>query len=113
MFVRALSPTGDYQLGRFLQNSSLAVAQCIRTRLGLWTGQWFLNTTEGTDWANAVLGYNTPYDLTIQDRILGTPGVDYIQSYSSTLIGRNLSINATVITIYDTTPIVINYNTGF
>ena len=113
MRVRQLSKDGDYQLNSFLSNSSQCVAQCVTTRLKLWLGQWFANVYDGTDWANAILGFGTPYDLTIQDRILGTQGVTEIVSYSSSIVNRNLSVNATVLTQYDTTPVVITFNTGF
>ena len=91
MRVRALSPTGDMTFGQgqsnFLINSPAAVAQNIRTRLGLWVGQWFLDQTTGMPWLQYVLGAHTVpfYDAAIRDNILGAPGVIGFQSYSSTL----------------------------
>lgn len=113
MKVRALSQSGDYQLNVFLSNSSECVAQCVSTRLKLWLGQWFADLSDGTDWSNAILGFNTPYDLTIQDRILGTEGVTEIVSYQSNITDRNLSVTAYILTSYDTTPVVVTFNTGF
>lgn len=91
MRYRALSPTGDFTFGQgkanFLANSPATVGQAILTRLRLWTGEWFLDQTEGTPWLTSVLGRNGTgaADLAIQERILGTPGVVSIVSYSSYL----------------------------
>lgn len=107
MRMRAMSPTGDYTLGagqaNFLVNSPETVAQLVQTRLLLWTGEWFLDTTEGTPWATQVLGVRTKtlYDQAVKRRILSTPGMVSITSYSSTLVGRSLApINATLQTLY-------------
>lgn len=99
---------GDYAFGNpaadFFQNQPEAVAQAVQTRLGLFTGEWFLDTTEGTAWRTQVLGRNTDktYDLVIKQRILGTQGVTAIAAYSSTLDRntRKLSVLATISTIY-------------
>lgn len=106
MRVRQLSPTGDYVFGHgnanFLVNSPEAVAQCIGTRLRLWTREWFLDITEGTPWNTDVLGTGTAglYDQAIRARILGTPGVNAIVAYTSAKVGRALNVSATVNTIY-------------
>ncbi len=91
MRYRALSPTGDFTFGQgkanFLVDSPATVGQAILTRLRLWTGEWFLDLTEGTPWLTGILGRNGTgaADLAIQNRILGTPGVVSIVSYSSYL----------------------------
>lgn len=108
MRYRALDANGDYQVGRtavFLVNSPEAVAQAIRTRLKLWTGEWFLDQTEGTPWKTEILGHRfagSNPDAAIKKRILQTPGVQEITDYSSTFNGqtRSLSVTATVSTIY-------------
>src|SRR5579863_5743440 len=103
MRYRTLSPTGDYVfgsgMGEFLVDSPQAVAQAIATRLLLSQGEWFLDVTEGTPWATQVLGTGTQglYDAAIQARILGTPNVQSILSYSSNLDWkRKLTINCLV-----------------
>lgn len=104
---RMLDANGDYVFGQgpgeFLVDSALAVAQAIRTRLALWAGEWFLDSTEGTPYPTKVLGMGTQglYDQAIQDRILGTIGVKDIASYSSNLDqNRKLSISCTVDTVF-------------
>jgi hypothetical protein len=89
MRYRKLSPTGDYTFGQqqsnFWVNVPDGVAQAVATRLRLWSGQWFLDTTEGTDWQGKVLGNRTNLtrDVEIQQRVLNTPGATQINGYSS------------------------------
>lgn len=103
MRYRILSPAGDYVfgsgMGEFLQDSPEAVAQAVATRLLLSQGEWFLDLTEGTPWATQVLGTGTQglYDAAIQARILGTPHVRSIVSYSSQLdANRRLTITCRI-----------------
>lgn len=89
MRYRKLSPTGDYTFGQqqanFWTNVPDGVAQAVSTRLKLWRGQWFLDTTEGTDWQGKVLGNRTALtrDVELQQRVLSTPGATQINNYSS------------------------------
>jgi hypothetical protein len=104
MRYRPLSATGDYTFGRpFLANSPECVAQAILTRLKLWRGEFFLDTTDGTAYLGGVLGkpYGNP-DAIIKQRILATPGVVSITSYASSMDGntRTLTVTATVETLY-------------
>lgn len=111
MRYRELDPNGDSTFGsgstRFLVNTPEAVAQAVLTRLRLMTGEWFLDTSEGTPYSTEILGKNTQpvYDLAIQDRILNTQGVDGITDYSSNFNtdDRTLSVSATITTVYGTT----------
>lgn len=111
MRYRKLDADGDYSFGHgpadLYRDQPEAVAQAIQTRLELFTGDWFLDTTEGTPWRQDVLGKGTTavYDIVIQERILGTPGVLSIDAYSSTLNRdtRALTISATVTTAYGST----------
>lgn len=111
MKYRKLSPTGDYTFGQgpseFLVDSPEAVAQAVQTRLALFTGEWFLDTTDGTPYSTQILGTGTQglYDQAIQERIIATPGVTSITEYSSTLNNRALSVNATISTLYGVTTI--------
>jgi hypothetical protein len=108
MKYRKLDTAGDYTLGTgadFLTDTPEAVGQAISTRLKLWQGEWFIDTTEGMAWATEVLGkrfQNTSPDSAIQRCILGTQGVIEIEEYSSTYEGntRKLTVTATVSTIY-------------
>lgn len=113
MRYRKLDVNGDYTIGQgeanFWINEPGAVAQSIETRLRLWQGEWFLDTTDGTPWLQQVMGVRTgpTYDLAIRQRILETVGVSSIASYASTLSHdkRNLSVIGTVITVFSSDPV--------
>ena len=119
MRTRPLSPLGDFTIGQaWLVNSPQAVEQCIGTRLKLWLSEWFLDTSDGTPWLTEVLGerYGKAPDAAIKRRILGTPGVSQILSYSSQFSGsatRTLTVNVTVQTIYSVTPVSVSIPLGF
>lgn len=97
---------GDMQFGHqqadFLRDSPDAVAQVVLTRLRLWTGEWFLDTTAGTPYAGAVLGVGTRRQIepALRSRILGTPGVSGIDSLSMVIDpdGRHASLSAIITT---------------
>lgn len=111
MRYRKQDANGDYQFGHqqndFWLNAPDGVAQAVKTRLALFVGEWFLDVTDGTPWTTQVLDKYTKdqYDAAIQDRILGTPGVVQITSYSSSVntTTRTLTVNATVNTQYGST----------
>jgi len=114
MRYRQLDANGDYMLGQnaFLVNSPQAVAQAVQTRLALWLGEWFIGVTDGTPWDQQILGKNLTGrnpDAAIKQRILSTPGVTEIVSYSSNFDGnaRTLSVNATINTVYGQTTIQV------
>lgn len=107
MRYRKLDADGDYVFGSdqadFYINSPDAVAQAVQTRLLLMTGEWFLDTTEGTPYSTDILGNNTKplYDTAIRNRILGTQGVTKIVSYTSSVSAdRELTVNAIINTLY-------------
>lgn len=106
MRYRALDAAGDYTMGaagQFLKDSPSCVAQAILTRLRLWAGEWFLDLSEGTPYKEQVLGYGTQgtRDLAIKERILGTPGVTELLSYSSSVSpDRKMQVVARVQTQY-------------
>jgi hypothetical protein len=107
--VRKLDENGDrvfgHSQGDFLVNSPEGVAQCVLTRLKLYVGDWFLNTSDGTPWYTRVFGKRTESvrDAVIKARILGTPGVTGIVSYSSQVSRdlRHFSVQCQVLTAYD------------
>lgn len=92
MRYRTLSASDDYTFGQraFLVDSPEAVGQAVLTRLRLARGEWFLDTTEGTPYQQEILGMGrvATYDAAIIERILGTPGVTELVSYSSNLDRR-------------------------
>lgn len=111
MRVRAMTTAGDMTFGRgsanFLVNSPEAVAQIIGTRLRLWVNEWFLDLEDGTPWLQQVIGKGTRdlYDTVIRQRVLETPGVTSIESYSSEYDGtlRTLTVAMRVNTQYGPT----------
>jgi hypothetical protein len=105
-----LDANGDYTFGQgsanFWINSPQGVAQSVQTRLLLWEGEWFLDETSGTPYSQEILGYGTKslYDLAIRARVLATPGVTSIDSYSSSLnsVSRQLTVSMTITTQFST-----------
>lgn len=97
MLYRTLDTDKDYVLGPQLRDNPECVGQAVMTRLMLWLGEWFLDTTDGTPWMQGILGHNTNYDLEIQRRILETPNVIELLEYSSSLdTARNLRVSAKI-----------------
>lgn len=113
MRYRKQDASGDYVFGHqqsdFYRDVPDAVAQAVKTRLMLFAGEWYLDTSDGTPWRTEVLGKYTreTYDAVIRSRILGTPGVTEILDYSSSFDGssRSLSIKATINTQYGQAPV--------
>ena len=108
MRVRALSATGDMTFGQgqrnFYVNQKEGVAQKVKTRLGLYVGDWFLDITDGTPWRTQVFGFRTENlrDPALRARILGTQGVVSIGTYASQLTRSNraFAVQVTLNTIY-------------
>lgn len=99
---------GDYSFGHaaadFWTNVPDAPAQAALTRMYLFLGDWFLNTSDGTPWDTQVLGKYTSNtrDPALQSRILGTQAVKAILSYSSNVNRdtRAFTVNGQLDTIY-------------
>lgn len=116
MRYRKLSDLGDYTFGHgtadFYVDQAEGVAQAVATRLRLLTGEWFLDSTEGTPYSTEVIGKNTVpfYDYAIQKRILGTDGCTGLVKYSSSLNpgNRSLTIAATITTQFSARPVTLS-----
>lgn len=97
-------PAFGHSQSDYISDTPESVAQNVMTRLALKTGEWFLDVTDGTPYAEQILGEHTLalYDMAIRQRILGTPGVAQIAEYSSTLDKdtRRLTVTATIDTLY-------------
>lgn len=112
MRVRLLDANGDMTFGQgssnYTANTPYGVGQCVATRLGLIKGEWFLNTSDGTDYDGKIRGRNAAatYDGEIKRVILGAQGVASIVSYSSILMGRKLTVTAQILTVYSVTDAV-------
>lgn len=109
MRYRPLDADGDYTIGKpFLVDSPQCVAQALLTRLRLWRGEFFLDTTDGTPYLTDVLGKRTGNpDAAIKQRILGTPNVTAITSYSSGFDGdsRVFTVSCTISTAFGETTV--------
>lgn len=113
MRYRKLDAAGDYVFGDgqadFWRDQREAVAQAVLTRLYFFTGEWYLDTSDGTDWKRKVLGRYTlgSYDMIIRARILDTEGVTGITAYESVLSAdnRSLRVTATISTAYGETTV--------
>ena len=106
MRYRALDADGDYVAGPaavFYVDSPDAVAQAIKTRLALFTGEWFLDSNEGLNMSR-IVGNNTQStrDQEVQQRILQTEGVTSIVAYGSRVNPdtRRFDVQAVVETVY-------------
>lgn len=92
------------QQADFLRDSPEAVAQAVLTRLRLWVGEWFLDTSAGTPWQQAGLGVgkSRTVEPMVRARILDTEGVTGIESMSMDFEpnSRTAMIDATITTAY-------------
>jgi hypothetical protein len=88
----------------FFHNTPEAPAQVVLTRLLLWFGEWFLDTTAGVPYNTEVLGKYTEStrDPLMRATVLATPGVKSIISYGSQLNRdtREFSVQIGIDTIY-------------
>jgi hypothetical protein len=119
MRYRQLTSSGDYQFGHsggdFWFNVPEAVGQAVKTRLLLFRGEWFADTSEGTPWGGfplndlvvaqgQILGKNTliTADVAIKTAVLQTQGVIGIRDYFSSFDPnkRSLSVGMVIDTIY-------------
>jgi hypothetical protein len=112
MIYRKLDNDGDYSFGRGKQDfvsDVNAVAQAIKTRLLLLVGEWWEDQADGTPMFQSILGIPgsdeniESADLIIKDRILDTPYVTEIITYSSNYEKRHLDVKYTVNTSFGST----------
>jgi len=115
MRYRQLTPSGDGTMfsgnTQFLVDSPAAVAQAVLTKLKLWQGEWFLDSSVGTPYTQQVLGTGTQNtrDIAIQSIILGTEGVLDAIGYQSSVNGRQFTVNVQqLITIYGSTELSVS-----
>ena len=116
MIYRKLDSNGDYVFGlgagNFYKDQPEAVAQAVKTRLGLIQGEWFLDVNAGTPYDSKILGAGkvATYDAAIQDIISNTQGVRSILVYTSGVdpVKRGAQINCTIDTVYGVTHLNIS-----
>jgi len=108
MRYRKLDANGDFSFGHnaddFYVDQPEAVGQAIKTRLDMQKGDWFLDTSEGTDWSGKVLGAHTQgtRDGEIRSRVAETQGVQQLRRFDSQFDGdaRSYSVQILVDTDY-------------
>ena len=115
MKYRKQDSSGDMVFGNglldFYIDSPEAVGQAVETRLKLWTGEWFIDITEGTEYQTNVLGTGKSESAgpVIRQRILETDGVVEILSFDLNINAgtRALKVTARIKTIYGQTTIEV------
>ena len=112
MQYRTLDEQGDYTLGQnSMKQNKEAVAQAIKTRLGLLYGQWWENTEDGLPLFEKILGAygdnKEMIDILISERSAQTKDVKEIKSYQSSFQNRVYTANCVVETVYGTVLIEI------
>ena len=111
MRYRKLDKNGDFSAGHgsadFFVDSPEAVGQSVLTRLRLWTGEWFLNTDEGTPYSSQVLGAHRRQSAgpAIKMRVASTEGVTSVNAFNADYDGdsRHIAVAATISTAYGET----------
>lgn len=80
-----------------------ALAQDVKTRVGLYRGENLFDITEGIDYDNEILGVFGGFDLyaqMIKNRILGNPEVKTVSNVNLTRQGLQINATADVQSIY-------------
>lgn len=111
MRYRKLDENGDFSAGHgsadFFVDSPEAVGQSVLTRLRLWTGEWFLNTDEGTPYREQVLGVRKRQTAgpALKLRVASTEGVTSVDAFNADYDGnsRHIAVAATISTAYGET----------
>ena len=104
MRVRALSPTGDMTFGQsqnnFLVNSSAAVAQCVKTRLMLFKGEWFRDIRVGIPYFQYVFIQNPNLTLIsslFQQVCEAAPGVAAVLDMQLNYLPRTRELDSQIL----------------
>lgn len=108
MKYRKQTSRDDFSFGNGLNDFYIdmpeAVGQAVVTRLLLIKGEWFLNTDEGCDYKNNILGKNRVQkaELEIRRVILETEGVVEIDEFFINFNAetRALNVSAKINTVY-------------
>jgi hypothetical protein len=91
MQYRKLDNSGDMVFGHsskdYLTDCAEAVAQSVLTRLRLWRGEWYLDTSEGTPYMQEILGKGTESSAVqaLYKRVRETDGVESITNFQTSL----------------------------
>ena len=86
-----------------VKDGIIALAQDVKTRVGLYKGENLFDILEGIDYDNEMLGVFGGYDYykqLIRNRILGNPEVVSVSNVEITRTGGQLNATADVQSIY-------------
>ena len=114
---RQPDPDRDYSIGPDgrlrLSTNADAIVDRLYTRLSKWLGDWYLDTAEGIDYKNRILGQSRnggEISAILRREILLEPGVDQIRSFSltqNTEDRRGFSVSALVALVDFDEPIAV------
>jgi hypothetical protein len=107
MKYRRLSSTGDYVFGygnTCFVSDAPAVQQAIQTKLNMFQGDYWENTSDGLPFFQKLAGGSKEItDLLLQSRIMQVPNVKGIASFKSSVdSNRKYSAAISVNTVYGT-----------
>lgn len=106
MQVRRLDKHGDLVTrGRMFQTGREAIAQTVVTRLKLFLGEYFRDTTDGTPWFQNILGKFeniNAVEAILRNRIARTEGVVRLLTFQLQfdLDSRTLTVQSQILTVY-------------
>jgi hypothetical protein len=106
MTVRALDENDDIVTSRVqFKTEREEVAQTIKTRLHLFTEEYFRNITEGTPWFQQIMPKSTSLSTKegfLKSRILQTPNVIRFLEFSTDydINSRQFSVSAVVLSTF-------------
>lgn len=106
MTVRRLDNNGDIATSgtQFISERD-EIAQTVRTRLGLFLGEYFRDITEGTPWFQNVFSKRTSLaskEAAVRNRILRTNGVQRLTKFETgyDITTRKYTVNVGILTRY-------------
>lgn len=104
MTVRALDDSGDITTrGQQFISGREEIAQTVLTRLRLYLGEYFRDTTDGTPWYEQILGKFqnlSTAEAALRARITNTPGVIRLTRFSADfdISNRTYTVTAGILT---------------
>ena len=114
MTVRRLEGGGDIATsGTQFETGAFEIAQTVKTRLALFVGEYFRDTTQGTPWFQQILGKVANPELrdsAIKRIIIQTLGVIGISSFETEFerSGRLFTVTVSIITQFGQEQITIS-----
>lgn len=114
MTVRVISDDGDIATnGQQFTTGRDEIAQTVKTRLGLFLGEYFRDITDGTPWFEQILGKgvnNNTREAVLRNRIARTPGVIRLTYFNADFDVelRKYSVTAGILTTEGMEMVIVN-----